>query len=78
MELSDQDLQQLTLDGDEMDQFLSTPKGMYEHQVKQLKPYQLRLTLGELNSGDANADVDSQGSHLTGSKPKVFMVNCCH
>ena len=38
LELSEQDLQQLTLDGDEMDQFLSTPKGMYEHQVKQLKP----------------------------------------
>ena len=38
MELTDRDLSQLKLDDDEMDQFLSTPRGMYEHQVKQLKP----------------------------------------
>ena len=38
MELVDYALQALKLDEEEHDQFLTTPKGMYEHQVDQLKP----------------------------------------
>jgi site-specific DNA-cytosine methylase len=38
MELDQETLNELKLDDQEMDQFLSTPKGISEHQVNQLKP----------------------------------------
>ena len=49
MELDDKVLHELKLDDYELEQFLSTPKGMVEHQVNQLKPMQLRLIVGVVN-----------------------------
>ena len=78
MELDDFTLQELKLDDEELEQFMSTPKGMHEHQVNQLKPLPTATHSWAVNLKVVNVVVELMVSVSKESKRRVYMVSSCH